>query len=57
MVVMQIHQTRRCMYVEAMFALIDPYAQAFINRRAATTEGYGMFHLIEHVHQSDGMIH
>ena len=39
-------------------ALIDPYAQGIssssLSRRAATTEGYGMFHLIEHIHQSDG---
>ena len=38
-------------------ALIDPYAQGLSSssssRRAATTEGYGMFALIEHVHSSE----
>ena len=38
-------------------ALIDPYAQGLssssLSRRAATTEGYGMFALIEHVHASE----
>ena len=38
-------------------ALIDPYAQGIssssLSRRAATTEGYGMFHLIEYVYQSE----
>ncbi len=37
--------------------LIDPYAQGLSSssqsRRAATTEGYGMFALINHVHSSD----
>ena len=37
--------------------LIDPYAQGLssssLSRRAATTEGYGMFALIEHVHNSE----
>jgi len=36
--------------------LIDPYAQGLssssLSRRAATTQGYGMFALIEHVHNS-----
>ena len=35
-------------------ALIDPYAQGLssssLSTRAATTEGYGMFSLVEHVH-------
>tara|TARA_B100000989_G_scaffold126292_1_gene93660 strand:+ start:501 stop:2342 length:1842 start_codon:yes stop_codon:yes gene_type:complete len=35
-------------------ALIDPYAQGLssssLSTRAATTEGYGMFFLVEHVH-------
>ena len=38
-------------------ALIDPYAQGLssssLSRRAATTEGYGMFALIEHVYASE----
>ena len=38
-------------------ALIDPYAQGLssssLSRRAATTQGYGMFALIEHIHNSD----
>ena len=37
--------------------LIDPYAQGLssssLSRRAATTQGYGMFALIEHIHDSD----
>ncbi len=37
-----------------VIALIDPYAQglssASLNTRAATTEGYGMFALVEHIH-------
>ena len=37
--------------------LIDPYAQGLssssLSRRAATTQGYGMFALIEHIHNSD----
>ena len=38
-------------------ALIDPYAQGMssssLSRRAATTEGYGMFALIDSVYSSD----
>ena len=38
-------------------ALIDPYAQGLssssLSRIAATTQGYGMFALIEHVHDSE----
>ena len=37
--------------------LIDPYAQGLssssLSRRAATTEGYGMFYLIDHIYESD----
>ena len=37
--------------------LIDPYAQGLssssLSRRAATTEGYGMFALIDHIYESD----
>ena len=37
-----------------VIALIDPYAQglssASLSTRAATTEGYGMFALVEHIH-------
>ena len=37
--------------------LIDPYAQGLssssLSRRAATTQGYGMFALIEHINDSD----
>ena len=37
--------------------LIDPYAQGLssssLSRRAATTQGYGMFALIQHIHDSD----
>ena len=37
--------------------LIDPYAQGLssssLSRRAATTEGYGMFYLIDHIFESD----
>ena len=37
--------------------LIDPYAQGLssssLSRRAATTEGYGMFALIEHINDTD----
>lgn len=37
-----------------VIALIDPYAQglssASLSTRAATTEGYGMFSLVEHIH-------
>ena len=38
-------------------ALIDPYAQGLssssLSTRAATTEGYGMFSLINHIHESE----
>ena len=37
--------------------MIDPYAQGLssssLSRRAATTEGYGMFYLIDHIYESD----